>query len=195
MRLPGIDSIPRNSIDPRAVNGAATNETARVRCPDHGPKLGVPGLDQPHETDGSNPSLLLRRAAGSVRRSRLLLPAGLACAEPTSFDQADGIGRSALTFRRLLLSRRPSTLTRLDDWRCDRRLALPDEIARAAAWHSRPRLAVFPTCKTNAGKRVTRSSGRGSHVSARSAGLGSVTSKPSTAQPLGCHVAQLGCWT
>jgi hypothetical protein len=115
----------RTSSNQRAVNGAATNETARVRCPGQARKVGDPGLFQPHETDGSNPSWLWRRAAGSVGRSRPLRGKGLSAVEPTSFDQADGIGRSALTFRRLLLSRWPSTLTRLDDWRCDGDLCYP----------------------------------------------------------------------
>jgi hypothetical protein len=74
------------------------------------------------------------------------------------------------------------------------RPVLPAAFPRASAWQARARLAVFPTLGTNVGKRVTRSSRRGSRVSARSAGLGSVTTQLSTAQPPGCHIAQLGCW-
>jgi hypothetical protein len=184
----------RASSKPRVFNGAATNKTACVRCPDQARTVGDPGTNQPHETDGSNPSLLWRRSLAQsedsgpfesrpvCRGTNVIRSSGRNRAIGTHFPTvvALAVAERAKPARRLAVRLRP---------------VLPAAIARAAAWDSRPRLAVFPTKKSNVGKRVTRSSGRGSHATARSAGLGSVTLKPSTAQPLGCHCAQLNCWT
>jgi hypothetical protein len=114
-------AIPQSSpsSNPRAKNTAANNETARVRWSARAPIarrhyrrpaarsrcfqsvliLALRSLKEPWR-----PASVLEARAASVFLGGLL-------------GQTDGIGRSALTFRRLLLSRRPSTLWL--DGRCD----------------------------------------------------------------------------
>ena len=83
-------------------------------------KFGASVQNQPHETDGYNPPWFWRfdRCFSQIGQASRLEAAGrFRLFRRAIRSERDGIKRSALTFRRLLLSRRPSTLWL--DGRCD----------------------------------------------------------------------------
>jgi hypothetical protein len=114
------------SSNPRGSNGAATNETARVRWPDRAPDTWGFGSEPAARNRCLETVLAL-----ALRPLVSVGSAGLPHGKPKAasgcsgerFGQTDGFKRSALTFRRLLLSRRPSTLWL--DGRCDENRCYP----------------------------------------------------------------------
>jgi hypothetical protein len=94
----GVPQTPGTSpsANPRAINGAATNETARVRWPDRARSIGASVLNQPHEADGSNPSWFLRfdrwksqsgLASGWKRQPHRSAPANVSVKRTESSDR------------------------------------------------------------------------------------------------------------
>ena len=134
-----------------------------MRWPDHARKVGDSVPDRPHETDGSNPSWLRCSAVGFSQESRAF-----------SRREATHPVQRAFLFKRAESGDRHS----LSDGCCSRGgrarygcSTTGGATSTGATRRTRPRyapgepglrFAVFPTLGTNVGKRVTRSSRRGS---------------------------------